>query len=463
MEQFIKQRPTPTDKYLGNPHKGCCTFQHFNGDKLFPDTFWSEEGPTEFPAPEKTLSGSSPQAQWYNKHVNGYLPTTVAYCRWFWELLEPKEGKYDFSIIEKAMETAEKRGQTLAVRLMAFGAQTQPQVPEWYRKKYSCEVKTYKSAKQVAPVHDSDDYFEKWGACVKAFAEKYDSDPRLETIDITYIGPWGEGAGECSQKQCAKFAALWETSFNHTPRLSLLGEVQLEENIKCESGWRCDCFGDLKEPGSPDVLKHLSWNHMYDSYPMQICGAQAQNSWQTAPVHFESCWVPMHWYREGYDIDFIIEQGLKFHGTYFMPKYTRLPDEWMDKLAKFCRKLGYRYIYRQSQIDSSITAGKTMHFDSWIENVGVAPIYKKYDFALRFRQNDHEETVVLDDIDICKWLPGDVWLDKEINIPEWLKPGICDISAALLGADKTPKIKFAVKEQYSDFWLPLGTPLVNSE
>ena len=460
MEQFIKLRPTPTDAYLANPHKGCCTFQHFNGDKLFPDTFWSEEGPTTFPQPKKSLSGSSTKKQWKNRPVDGYLPTTVAYCRWFWALLEPEEGVYDFSIIEKAMETATKRGQTLAVRLMAFGAQTQPQVPEWYIDKYGCEVKMYKSAKQIAPLHDSEDYFNKWGGCIKAFAEKYDADPRLETIDVAYIGPWGEGDGKCSKEQCAKFANLWNDSFKETPRLSLLGNVQMAENIKLGSGWRCDCFGDLKVPGSSEVLCHESWNHMYDAYPMEICTANAQNSWQTSPVHFESCWVPMHWYNEGYDIDFIIEQGLKFHGSYFMPKYTRLPEPWMDKLSAFCRKLGYRYIYRQSNVNSSISPGKAFHFDSWIENVGIAPIYRKYDFAMRFKQNDREEIVIFNEIDIRTWLPGDVWLNKDIVAPEWLKPGICDLSVGLIGTDKISKIKFAIKEQYSDRWVPIGRVVV---
>ena len=456
MEQFLKKRFTQTGEYLGNPHKGCCTFQNFNGDELFPDMYWTEEGPTKFPGPKMQVVGSENKKRWIVKHVDGYLPTSVAYCRWFWEILEPKEGKYDFSIINKALEIAERRGQTLAVRLMAFGSQSQPQIPVWYQKKYACEIKKYKSTEQIGPDHNSSDYLEKWGNCIKAFAEKYDADPRLESIDVTFIGPWGEGAGNCSQRQCAKFAALWKKCFKNTPRLALVEGDQFSESIKCGSGWRCDCFGDLKTPGSSTVPCHLSWNHMYDAYPMQICKANAQEAWKTAPVHFETCWVPMKWYRDGFDIDFIIEQGLKYHGTYFMPKYTRLPDEWMDKLSKFCRKLGYRYVYRQSKVDSSIAPDKTMHFTSWIENVGVAPIYKKYDFALRFRQREREEIILLKDVDICKWLPGDICLEKDIKVPKWLKSGFCDISAGILDSNKTPKIKFAVKEQYSDFWLPLG-------
>ena len=31
-ENIVRVRPTPSNAYLGNPHKGICTFQHFNGD-----------------------------------------------------------------------------------------------------------------------------------------------------------------------------------------------------------------------------------------------------------------------------------------------------------------------------------------------------------------------------------------------------------------------------------------------
>ena len=66
------------------------TFQRFNGDELYPGEAWSEEGPLTFPAAKATTGV-----------IDGYLPTTVAYCRWFWNVLEPEEGRYDFSMIEK--------------------------------------------------------------------------------------------------------------------------------------------------------------------------------------------------------------------------------------------------------------------------------------------------------------------------------------------------------------------------
>ena len=39
-------RPKEFKGMLLNPHKGCATFQRFNGDPLYDGTRWSESGPT---------------------------------------------------------------------------------------------------------------------------------------------------------------------------------------------------------------------------------------------------------------------------------------------------------------------------------------------------------------------------------------------------------------------------------
>jgi hypothetical protein len=443
-ETVRRIRPTPSDAYLGNPHKGCCTFQRFNGDELFPGTTWSEEGPLTFPPAKESV-------------IDHYLPSTVSYCRWFWKMMKPEKGRFDFSMIDGALDTCRQRGQTLAVRLMAYGWHDQPQVPDWYAEKYPMAQRKFKSTVQHIPIHDSPEYLEHWGDFVREFARRYDNNPLLETIDITYIGPWGEGDGECSAEQCRRFAQLWKDAFKNTPRLAMIGGDQMREGIASGAGWRCDCFGDLQANGSPEVPKHLSWNHMFGAYPREVIESGATDTWKSAPIHFETCWVPMHWYERGFDIDFILEQGLKYHGTYFMPKYTALPEKWTDKLAAFCRKLGYRYVYREAIVDSRVAAGGKFRFQSWIENTGVAPIYRRYDFALRLRQSDREEIIRIPEIDIRKWMPGDVWVDEQIKMPAGFKPGWADLSAGLVQHDtREARVSFAAKEMYSDRWLPLG-------
>src|ERR1035437_9423788 len=170
VENIRRLRPTPTDAYLGNPHKGCCTFQRFNGDTLYPGESWSEEGPVEFPARSKSV-------------MPGYLPTTVSYCRWFWPVLEPTQGKYDFSMIDRSLEACAQTGQTLAVRLMAFGAARQPQVPEWYSSRYPMTNQPGDGPVQRVPVHDAPEYLEHWGNVIREFGRRYDGHPLLESVD----------------------------------------------------------------------------------------------------------------------------------------------------------------------------------------------------------------------------------------------------------------------------------------
>ncbi|MDD5679373.1 MAG: DUF4832 domain-containing protein [Kiritimatiellae bacterium] len=453
-------RYTPTDEYLANPHKGCCTFQRFNGDPLYPGTAWSEEGPLNgAQAPEASIGipGLKPPSV-----VRGYLPTTVAYCRWFWAKLEPEQGRYDFSMIDKALEACREHDQTLAVRLMPFGfvSSGQPGLPAWYDSRFP--KVPYANWKEGVPNYNSAEYLELWGNLNREFARRYDAHPLMESVDVAFLGPWGEGDGACNQKQIDRFAEMYRKAFVHTPRLALIGGDpltgdQLRAGIERGSGWRADSFGDLGHDMAHPSPLHFRVNHMYNCYPRRLAEAGAQDAWKSAPVHAEVGLVPMEWRRLGHDIDFIIEQGYKYHLTYFMPKSTALPEPWMDKLAAFCEKIGYRFVFRQATLSRRVRSGEKLVFRAWIENVGVAPLYRRYDFALRFQQADRKQIVSFDDVNVRAWLPGDVWIDRMISLPEGLQPGWVEVSAGLLDhVTRQPRVNFAIKERFADRWALLG-------
>ncbi len=455
-------RFTPTDEFLANPHEGFCTFQRFNGDPLYPGMAWSEEGPVGGLAPGATeksdIPGFNPK-----RTAPHYLPTTVAYCRWFWKLLEPRRGEYDFSVIDMALECCRERGQTLAVRLMPFGyvASGQPGLPLWYDDRYP--KVSYSDWREKVPDYESKEYFTLWGNLIREFARRYDAHPLLESIDVAFLGPWGEGDGKCGPDQCDRFAALWQEAFARTPRLALIaGDPitgdQLRSSIRRGSGWRADSFGDLRRAGSrPDVALHLEWNHMFNCYPKRLYEAAAADAWKSGPVHFETWHVPMYWFQQGFDLDFILEQGLKYHATYFMPKSTALPEPWLEKLARFCNRIGYRYVLRQTIVSRQAPNRGAFTFKAWIDNVGVAPIYRRYDVAVRLRQGKQEAIVVLEDVDIRSWLPGEVWLDRKVTVPEGFRPGHVELAIGLVDpATKKPGVSFAVKERFGDRWSCAG-------
>jgi hypothetical protein len=117
LAQTVVVHPASIDGILVNPGMGIQTFQRYNGDPLNPGTTWSEEGPTG-----NIAQGPAPD----------FPKATIAYCRWFWETLEPAKGDVRWTIVDRALEEAAAHGQTLLIRLMPYD-QRRP-LPEWYRK-----------------------------------------------------------------------------------------------------------------------------------------------------------------------------------------------------------------------------------------------------------------------------------------------------------------------------------------
>ena len=455
-ETVRRCRPTPTDAYLANPHKGCCTFQHFDGDPLYPGFGWMEEGPHEFPPLPTALQimpGGSPK-----EPTDGYPRSTVAYCRWFWENFEPEEGKYDFTLIERAIEAARARGQTLAMRIMAYGNQRvgHKLLPKWYRQKYPVREYEIFGEKGAEPIPDSPEFLEKYGNVILECGRRFDGDPQLESMDVGYLGPLGE-FGEMGAEQMHRFNQVHQKAFSKTFRLVEICGEQGKIGLQYGSGWRWNAYGDLSDAGSPEVTKGCSWNHTYDVYP-EILATYAKNNWKKFPVHCEIGPAIGDWKHRGWDLDFILEQGLKYHMTYLMAKSCRVPADWMSKVEAFCRKLGYRFVYRQALYETPVKPGSSFKFQSWLENVGVAPIYRRYDFALRLQQGDRQDVVVLKEVDPRTWLPGEfVSIDTRVPLPAGFKPGLIHLAAGLVDpVTKEARVSFAAKENFGDRWLSLG-------
>ncbi len=184
-----------------------------------------------------------------------------------------------------------------------------------------------------------------------------------------------------------RMAERYVSCFAKTPLLAMIGP-QMKPAAAIGTGWRCDCFGDQREKGNAEIPHHAAWNHTYDVYPWLVAENGAADAWRNGPVVFETCGVPLGWYWQReypYNLDFNLQQGLKYHGSIFMPKSTRIPDEWQKPILDWCRYLGYRFVLRQARYEVTLTRGNQFDCDIWIENVGVAPPYHPYELVLRSR------------------------------------------------------------------------------
>ncbi len=445
-EPYRKFRPKESFEYLGNPHKGLETFQHFNGDPLFPGITWKEEGPHEFEFIRKNPAV-----------VKGHLPSTVCYNRWNWATFEPKEGEFDFSVIEDSLKVAKLRGQTLHVRLMPYsgGAGGSPELPEWYRQRY----KVRRVGVHWEPEHNSKEYFRLWGGLIERALRIYGKHPDIDIIDTAFNGQWGEGAGDMNFARCREFTELY-LKYVPAARLVVDGGHEMVTGAKRGTGWRMNCFGDMRNYGHGIVPDGLGWNHHFESYPERVIEAGASDSWKRAPVVFETCYNPARWYKDGMPLeylDFILQQGLKFHCSLFMPKYSLIPGTYRTRLMKFVNQIGYRYVLRTFKYNRNIDKNGKFLFDMWIENVGAAPLYRDwYAPALRFRQGKRTEIVRLRQ-DMRKWLPGDIWIKEHVQVPKEFRHGKMQVAVALVNkATEKPTVKFASEGAAADGWHPMG-------
>ena len=232
------------------------------------------------------------------------------------------------------------------------------------------------------------------------------------------------------------------------------GDDALEYAAKKKLGWRADCFGDLRAGLAPGVIPdQLCFNHSYDRYPYMLFKTGSQDNWKYGPITMETCHHVGHWYKQGYDLDFIIDQGYKFHTTYFMPKSCAFPDSWMGKLVDFNKKLGYRFVPRQLWLPLSVKKGGSFKINTWMDNCGCAPIYFDYSFALRVTQGKKQE-ILRFKADIKSWMPGYTCFEETLKLPAWVKQGNVDFDIALINSKDEPKVRFAVKEIMKDGWHP---------
>ena len=433
-------RPKEISDVLVNPGMGIETFQRFNGDAINSGLGWSEEGPVVKLGP---ASGAV-----------DFPASSISYCRWFWETLEPEQGKVRWEILDEALRQARAHHQALAIRLMPYD-QKHP-LPEWYQKSGARRANqpTDKDGNIWQPDFADPLYLKYWGAVVAEAGARYDGQPDLDSVDISSVGYWGEGWSDYMPafEVQKKLVDIWLAAFKRTPLLMNFDEEHaLAYGTEHGAGWRLDCWGDMR------VVTGAHWCHMLDFYPQQIVRAGIQDVWQRSPVSLETCWVPGGWKQKGYDLDYIMAQALRWHVSSVNIKSSAIPPEWKSAFDEFQKRMGYRFILRRMEFPPAVQPGTMQMIHMWWLNAGVAPVYRQYDLVLELRSTDDRAEIKLP-VDVRKWLPGDAVYDGTIYIPENLKPGSYRLRVGLLDPRTgQPAVKLAIEGLQPGGWYDLAT------
>lgn len=320
----------------------------------------------------------------------------LSYAGASWNTLEPREGVYDWTSLDEKLARAGTLGCNAVVRCSPYSLTED--IPSWLREKYPEDPEF--PFWRIDP--NTTEYAYDWARFIRAFAARYDGHPLISSVDMALCGAWGEGGGSefVEEEKLDQIIRAYCEGFQKTPLQCLLHDpvsVGAIQKYRKNVGFRVDCLGDM------GGFHGKEWSHMQDYYPMNIENFHMHDAWEKGPVLFEACWHMNDWYLAGWDIDYIIEESLKWHISSYNGKQSTVPEAWKDQVAAWVKKMGYRLELRRAC--AGVENGRLLVKLLWC-NTGAAPCYEQYPVVLQLKNERHQQSWYLPE-DIRSWLPDE--------------------------------------------------------
>ena len=425
--------PEATDEVLVNPGMGFETFHSFNGDQR-------------------------------NILAENYPECSIAYFRFYWSKLEPREGTYNFEMIDSLLEKGQQNGQDLALRFMpTSAADSYVGTPKWYIAKAKGYWYKKYNRKGWAPEHNDPYFLAKQEELVSAFGERYNGHQSIIRMDIGSVGFWGEWHMShtepelpmISEENAVKIIDMYLKYWDETPLSMLIGYVPgLRYAVSKGTGWRADSLGDYG---------HFSetWCHMLNAYPKLLRQANALDAWKNGPVAFEPpgsmADMEKHVPQKGGGYDKMWNKALEWHGSAFNAKSKSILSHQVPLIRNFLKRCGYRFILRRIILPKILSPNQRYFpLDMEIENTGVAPVYKNFIPAIKLT-GGRASVIMTSGARACQWLPGRYRITEKLLLPDSLGAGNYLVSFGILNpGNHSPAIRLANKGADTEGWYPLG-------
>jgi hypothetical protein len=312
------------------------------------------------------------------------LPSKTMYIRFDWSRIETSPGDYNFAPIDQALSQAKAAGQRLAFRIMGYedGDYGPVGLKNAGYPGYSFTFDGYANVwfpdiNQAVVQQDIKNM-------VAALGQRYGSDPAVDSIDIGFVGDWGEfhfwnTSPTPPYPSTASLNALTDDFVSYVKAPIVTGG-DLHNNdanaftyaIQKKVGWRVDCWGDYA----------AGWrNHMTNDYPNII--AAAPNAWQYAPVILEPCGTMGSWVSSGYPWQQALQWAIDNYASEFSNKSAPIPSVMLSSVQDMLTKIGYRFVLTQAQLPSSVSSGASFSMTLNWTNKGNAPMYFDRDILIK--------------------------------------------------------------------------------
>lgn len=451
-------KPAPFDKYidldawqddrtvLRNPHKGW--YWHFidngYGRENYRQNIEKGDFMTDFPG---------------LNHI---------YLRFDWGDIEKEEGKPDWSYIDSIMDEWGAQGYRFSFRICTYEGAGGPEslryaTPKWV---YDAGAKAIElDGNRLEPVYSDPVYLEKLENFMRAYGKKFNSDPRVEFIDIGSFGTWGEAhtsngsdtiyPNEVIFKHIAlhakyfpdKYIMLNDDMIGHRSSQSEEDNMKILEYAKTLGcGARDDsvCVAYYSQVFGYDTLRTP---YFYDHF------------WEDAPVdlefeHYTNVTGNPDVYRDGFPF---VEALRRVHATY--AGFHGLPRPWLEKYfyitEYLANRLGYWYFIDGLRL-TDLVAGAINYISVIFENRGFAHSYNRFELKIKLKNKQTgEEYITTSDTDNRRWKSGEKVCERIKIDARMLKAGIYEIYCGLFEG-VTPILIAMQPERKSGDWYYLA-------
>ena len=378
--------------------------------------------------------------------VNPVYEVKLQEATYAWSDIEPNEGVYNWARLEKDWGNIAQTGKRVGFRISAaIPGSGHDDTPQWLIDK-GVRMRPYSidGENGLAPDWDNPDFLTAHHNFIMALGNRYDKDPRVAWIDIGSYGFWGEWHVYLNDSLAATQATkkkILDDYFEAFPTkakvIAFDDDFATKYVVDHGGGIRNDCLG------TKDA------NDWYLESLNGIDPTLNDRVWKTAIITGEFCgsdWGAIQGTTERFQLNYEFIQ--KTHWSFIGSAGGAIEpqsDEHKKNLDKLHKKLGYRFVLRKVEHESSIEKGDNLAVHIEVENQGVAPFY--FEWPLVFYLTDSSSTTALMqelDTDIRKWLPGTETFDVTVNIPEGLSSGLYDVKLAIHDPDTgSPGVMFA--------------------
>lgn len=369
------------------------------------------------------------------------------YFRLAWSYLEPKEGVYNWTLIDTLIQKWVKWGHTVSFRITSKETEIVYATPEWVRKagaKGTFINHPDLKIKAWAPEYDDPIFLQKLNNFHKAFAERYDGKPWVEYIDIGSLGDWGEAHTAYSGwkdipvsilKQHIDLHKRWYKNTTLIISDDAIGQRDTDDG----SDYKIFEYALKSGIGFRDDSGNVGWYKTLGFGPASIRTPELFSAtYKKLPVVLESDHygdvVNSNLWNNG---ESLLQSVYETHAS--MVGFHYYPREWLRDNYNYAKKIaniaGYWYFPKFAMLPDTLRkTGNNNYLRLTWENHGVAPDYQKFSLSMTLisKANGKRFAHQLTGSDSRNWLPGEIIAEHHpLVVDKNMPPGVYDVAIGL--------------------------------